>query len=123
MKPKVLNLLLLLSFQIGYLEWGANQHQFIFEAQSEIIFKAFENLMGVLHPFTVLPFLGECLLVLTLFQKNTNRKLMITGALLLGFFMFALFLIGLASLKIKIIISVLPFWIIFYLIWKNKTQS
>lgn len=123
MKPKVLNLLLLLSFQIGYLEWGTNQHQFIFEAQSEIIFKAFENLMGVLHPFTVLPFLGECLLVLTLFQKNTNRKLMITGALLLGFFMFSLFLIGLASLKIKIIISVLPFWIIFYLIWKNKTQS
>ncbi|MBS1535134.1 MAG: hypothetical protein JST78_08655 [Bacteroidetes bacterium] len=121
MKPKIYNVLLLLSFQFGYLEWGTNQHQFVFQAQFEIITKAFSNFMSVVHPFTVLPFLGECLLVLTLFQKNAHRKLTMTGVFLLGFFMLLLLLIGLASLKIKIILSVLPFWIVFYLIWKNKT--
>lgn len=120
MKPKILNLLLLLSFQIGYLEWGTNQHQFIFEAQFEIVSKAFENLMSVLHPFTVLPFLGECLLIFTFFQKKISRRLTITGAFLLGFLMTILLLIGLASLKIKIILSVLPFWVVFYLIWKKR---
>ncbi len=120
MRSKILNLLLLLSFQIGYLEWGTNQHQFIFEAQSEIICKAFENLMSVLHPFTVLPFLGESLLLLTLFQKNISRKLTLVGAISLGFLMLLLLLIGLMSLKLKIIVSVVPFWVVFYLILKKR---
>lgn len=120
MKPKLLNLLLLLSFQIGYLEWGTNQHQFIFEAQYEIIVKALTDLMSVVHPFTVLPFLGECLLLVALLQKNTHRKLVLTGAILLGFFMLLLLLIGLVSFKVKIICSVIPFWIVFYLFWKKR---
>lgn len=39
-KRKILNLLLVLSFQVGYLEWGGSNSSFIFRAEWDIIRKA-----------------------------------------------------------------------------------
>jgi cobalamin biosynthesis protein CobD/CbiB len=112
MKSKILNVLLIITSLIGYLEWSGDSSSFLFQAEAAIFPKLFSDPKSVLHPFTVIPFLGQLLLILTLFQKNPNRLLTYTGVFALGFLMVFLFVIGIISMNIKIIASTVPFLIV-----------
>lgn len=109
LKSKVLNLLLILTSLIGYLEWGTDQHQFLFQAEGEIVSKLFTDPASVIHPFILFPLAGQILLLITLFQKKTNKILTLIGlaglSLLLGF----LFIIGLLGFNLKILVFSFPF--------------
>ncbi len=112
MKTKILNFLLIITSLCGYLEWSGNNHIFLFDAETDIISKLFTNPISVVHPFTILPIIGQLLLLITLFQKYPSKILTFISigglGLLLGFMCF----IGLISLKFKIIISTIPFIIV-----------
>jgi hypothetical protein len=109
MKTRILNLLLIITSLIGYLEWSGDSHAFLFQTEAEILSKFFTDPISVIHPFTVLPMTGQILLLFTLFQKKPGRMLTFIGmgglALLLAF----IFLIGLMSINYKILFSTLPF--------------
>ena len=109
MKSKVLNFLLIFSSLFGYLEWSGNKHLFLFEAEAEIFSKLFTNPVSVLHPFTVLPIVGQILLVITLFQKTPNKTLTYISLAGLGLLLGFIFIVGLMSINFKIIISTIPF--------------
>ena len=109
MKSKILNVLLIITSLIGYLEWSGDSSSFLFQAEAEIFSKIFSDPQSVLHPFTVIPFIGQLLLVFTLFQNKPSRILTYTGIFALGFLMVFLFVIGVISLNIKIIVSTIPF--------------
>lgn len=109
MKSKILNLLLIISSLFGYLEWSGNSHSFIFEAEVEMLIKLFTNPISTLHPFTILPLLGQIILIVTLFQKKTNRTLTYIGIGSLGILLFFMFFIGLICINYKIIFSTIPF--------------
>jgi len=109
MKSKVLNFLLIFSSLFGYLEWSGNKHLFLFEAEAEIFSKLFTNPVSVLHPFTVLPIVGQILLVITLFQKTPNKTLTYISVAGLGLLLGFIFIVGLMSINFKIIISTIPF--------------
>lgn len=109
MKSKILNVLLIITSLIGYLEWSGDSSSFLFQAEAEIFSKLFSDPQSVLHPFTVIPFIGQLLLVFTLFQNKSSRILTYTGIFALGFLMVFLFAIGVISLNIKIIVSTIPF--------------
>lgn len=109
MKSKILNVLLIITSWIGYLEWSGDSSSFLFQAEAEIFSKLFSDPQSVLHPFTVIPFIGQLLLVFTLFQNKSSRILTYTGIFALGFLMVFLFAIGVISLNIKIIVSTIPF--------------
>ena len=124
MKSKVLNFLLVISSLCGYLEWGGNQHIFLFKAEAKIIATLFTNPVAALHPFTIFPILAQILLLNTLFQKSPSKILTYIGiaglALLLGF----MFIVGIISLNYKIVISTIPFIFISILAIKhNKMQK
>lgn len=124
MKSKVFNFLLLLSSLLGFLEWGGGNQIFLFQAEAEILRKLFTAPMSVLHPFTVLPLIGQVLLLITLFQKQPSKRLTFISigalSLLLGF----MFLIGLISLNIKVLISTLPFLIVaFFAVRYYRSQG
>lgn len=70
MKAKILNLLLILTSLIGYLEWGKDASVFFFQAEAQILSKLFTDTQSVLHPLILLPLAGQLLLLITLFQKN-----------------------------------------------------
>lgn len=106
---RILNLLLLLSFLIGYLEWGPKQHAFIFSAEYDVVRNAFKNPFSVIHPFILLPFTGQILLLITIFQKRPNRILTLTGLACLSILIFILIIAGLLTLNVKILLSVIPF--------------
>lgn len=106
---KGINLALLLSFLAGYLEWGNNYHIFIFQAEGELFSKLISNPLSVLHPFTLIPFAGQLILVFTLFQKEPGKWLTFTGLACLSLLMVFLFFIGVIGMRLKIVASVIPF--------------
>jgi type IV secretory pathway VirB6-like protein len=112
MKSKVLNFLLIITSLFGYLEWGGNNHTFLFAAEAEIISKLFTEPGSILHPFTILPLVGQILLLVTLFQKKPSKLLTLLSIGGLGILMGLMFVIGLMSLNYKIIFSTVPFLIV-----------
>ncbi len=108
-KAKLLNLGLILSSFIGYLEWGTDQSGFLIETEWMILSGLFTDPMSVLHPFTVIPLLGQILLVITLFQKTPDRKLSYVGLSCLSLLLLFIPLIGVLAMNLKIFASALPF--------------
>jgi len=70
MKIKFLNGLLILTSLVGYLEWAGNNHLFLFQAEADIIKKLITDPKSVMHPFILLPIIGQVLLLITLFKKH-----------------------------------------------------
>jgi hypothetical protein len=112
MKVKFLNLSLILASLIGFMQWSGNNHMFLFQAEWELLKKSIEEPASVLHPLTVLPFLGQLLLLITLFQKQPNKILTLIGIAFIGMLLGLLFLIGIMSLNLRILFSTLPFLIL-----------
>jgi hypothetical protein len=112
MKSRILNFLLIITSLIGYLEWGKNSHSFLFQAEGEILTKLFTDPASVIHPFTILPMLGQVLLIITLFQKKQNKILTYISIVCLGILLVLMFVIGILSLKYKIIFSTIPFIVV-----------
>ncbi|WP_343632802.1 hypothetical protein [Fluviicola sp.] len=112
MKSKILNFLLIVTSLVGYLEWSGNSSSFLFQAEAEIFSKLVADPQAVLHPFTIIPFLGQVLLVFTLFQKKPSKILTYAGILALGFLMVFMLVIGLFSMNWKIIVSTIPFLVV-----------
>lgn len=109
MKFKILHIILIASSLIGYLEWGNHNHVFLAEAEIDIIHKLFTNLQSALHPLTVLPLIGQIILLTTLFQKQPSKLYSLIGIYSLGILFVLVFVIGVMSLNFKFILSTVPF--------------
>ncbi|OYU83439.1 MAG: hypothetical protein CFE24_11385 [Flavobacterium sp. BFFFF2] len=99
---------LLISSCLGYLEWG-DQHQFLAEMEWEVLTKAWDDPISALHPFTIIPLVGQLLLFWALFQRKSHYPLQYVAIaslfLLLGFMSF----IGFMSLNMRVLVSTFPF--------------
>lgn len=109
MKSKILNLSLILTSLIGYLEWGGNNKSFLFQTEIEIVSQLIKDPVSAIHPFTILPLIGQILLIFTLFQKNPGKLPTFLGMGGIGVLLLFMFLIGLISGNIKILGSTVPF--------------
>ena len=112
MKGKILNSLLIITSLLGYLEWSGNSHSFLFQAEGEILSKLFTDPISILHPFTILPLIGQIILLVTLFQKTPSKTLTYISIGSLGLLLGFMFVLGLMSLNYKIVISTIPFIVI-----------
>ncbi len=106
---KLINGLVVFASLVGYLEWGKDSHQFLGQAEWEVISKLLTDPISVLHPFTLLPMVGQIVLLITLFQTFPSRKLTVLGIACLGILIGFMFVIGLLGMHIKIVASTLPF--------------
>ncbi len=124
MKAKLLNLILVLTSLLGYLEWGDNQ-MFLAEIEADLLLKLFKDPLSVLHPFTLLPLIGQLLLVITLFQKTPNKILTYLGMVGIGILFLFMVFVGIISKNAWISISALPFLItaIFVIRYHKKSKS
>lgn len=109
MKEKILNISLIVTSLFGYLEWSGNSHSFLFEAERELLLKLFSDPVSAINTFTVLPLIGQIMLVFTLFQKKPSRFLTYAGMLGLGILLGFMFVIGVFSVNYKILLSTVPF--------------
>lgn len=106
---KLLNLALLLSSLIGYLEWGGGNHQFLFQIEYELIFGALKDPNNFKHPFVLLPILGQVLILITLFQKTPGRTLTFIGLACMSLLILIILLSGALGLNLRVVLSTLPF--------------
>lgn len=114
-KAKALNALLILTSLMGYLEWGKDNRVFLLQAEGQILLRLINEPVAVAHPFTVLPMIGQLILLITVFQKKPGKILTYIGISGIGILLAFMFVIGLISLTIKILISTLPFLIMAFL--------
>lgn len=105
---KLLNLGLILASLIGYLEWGGGNSAFLGQTEYQLIFVE-RNPEHFMHPFVILPLLGQVLLLITLFQKVPNKILTYTGLACLSVLLLFIFLIGAIGGHILIMCSAVPF--------------
>jgi len=122
-KAKILNVLLILTSLAGYLEWGKDNETFLFQAEAEILMKLFSNPESVIHPFTLLPMFGQILLLITLFQKNPGKILTYIALACIGLLLVFMFVIGLISLHVKILISTIPFLVTAFLTIRHQRRN
>jgi hypothetical protein len=108
-KSKVINLLLLFTSLIGYLEWGKGNSSFLFQAEWDILKKMFSSPSEYLHPFILIPFFGQLLLIISLFQKQPSRLVTFLGIACIGLLLLFMLLVGVLSKNVWIILSTLPF--------------
>lgn len=111
-KTKLLNISLITTSLMVFLEWGGNNSQFLIQLEWELLTKLLVDPVSVLHPFTVLPLIGQILLVITIFQKSPSRRLSLIGMLLLGFLIYFVLIIGLIALNLKIFAFAVPYAIV-----------
>lgn len=122
MKAKILNAILIVSSLFGYLEWGTGNHMFLFQAEGEILTKMFTDPQSIIHPFIILPMLGQLLLFTTLLQKSVNRWLTYTGLAFIGILLALMFFIGVIDTNAKILLSTLPFMITAFLVIRQHRK-
>jgi hypothetical protein len=109
MTNKMKVLFLIITSLFVYLSWGNESAAFLFQMEYEIISKLFINPLSALHPFTVIPLLGQIILLISLFQKTPNAVLFKIGIGCLLFLIGFVLIVGLLSRRISIIVSTLPF--------------
>ncbi len=109
MKSKILNLVLLLTSLIGYLEWGGDNKMFLYEIEWDVLTKMVKDPLSVLHPLTLLPMAGQILLLITLFQKTPSKLLTYIGMGCIGILLLLMFAIGIMNQDFKILGSTIPF--------------
>ena len=123
MKNKILNLFLIVTPLVAYLEWGAHNRQFLFEVEAEVLVNAFTHPGRIVHPFILLPLLGQIILMMSLFQHQPSKIFSYTGLCCMGVLLFFIVFIGLMSCNVKILISTLPFLITAALVVKNNQKK
>ncbi len=107
-RKKIVNIVIVLSSFIGYLEWGKNQHAYIFQVIFDLFSKK-DDLEALIHPLIIIPLVGFVILMTTLFQQKPKRAFSLIGLACLSTIMLLLLFIGLIKMNPKIIISTLPF--------------
>lgn len=112
MATRVLSLALILSSLVGYLEWGQGQSTFLAQAEWEMLALAVRSPGEVIHPFTVLPLLGQLALLWTVFQSTPSRWLTYAGIAGIGLLLGLMCFIGVIGLNPRIFVSTLPFLVL-----------
>ncbi len=106
---KLIIIVLIISSLFGYLEWGNSNRVFLYEAEFEILKKIVTDTYSVAHPFTIIPLLGQIILMISLFQKKFYPIFTNIGIMCIGVLIVFMFLIGLIGFHFKILLSTFPY--------------
>lgn len=123
MKNRLLIVLLLITSLFVYLEWGGDNSSFLFKLEFDVLGKLISNPVSVLHPFVILPLLGQMLLLIALFFNSPGKWLLFAGIVFLSLLPAVILLVGLLSVNIKILLSLLPYLVVLVLVVKKIVIS
>jgi|LakMenEpi03Aug12_release.lakeMendotaPanAssembly.Ray.scaffolds.fasta_scaffold382215_2 hypothetical protein len=123
MKAKnIILLLLLLAFQICYLEWPTDNAMFIYQLQFEVFSKTKDLLSNLTHPIILTGFIAQLLLIIGSFLDEKS-KISALAAIILGVLVFLFFIVGWLDLNFKIILSTLPYLSLLYYYFAHIRKS
>lgn len=100
---------MVLTSLFGYLEWGGDNSTFLFQAEILLLSRLVNDAESIMHPFTILPMLGQLVLLYTIFQKRSGRLLTFIGVVGIGILLGFMFIIGVISMHYYTALSTVPF--------------
>jgi hypothetical protein len=118
---RLLNIALLIAFQICYLEWPPHNSMFLFYGEYELFSKKEHLLENLIHPVILSGLFAQIILLFGAILPNLNKKINAIGVVLLGAVVLLFFIVGLLSLNYKIVLSTIPYLslAVFYFIRKD----
>lgn len=122
MKTKIFIIGLIVTSLIGYLEWAGDNSSFLFQIEYDVLGKIFTNPVSIIHPIIIIPFLGQLILVFSLFLKHPNTLSLKISIIGIGILFTVLLLIGIIELNFKMILSVLPYFLLAILLFRHFKQ-
>lgn len=105
---RLLNLGIVLAFQVCYLEWGGGRSAFVGQVHYQVLLGAPE-MRNFAHPMIGIPFLGELLVLFAALQRTPGRRLTTIGIGLMSVLVLLLALIAIMSANARIGLSTVPF--------------
>ena len=111
MNLRILNILLICFSLLAYLEWGGGNQSYIYEIEAELFTKIFTNPSTLIHPFILLPVIGQILLLVSIFHTPYKTIITYMGMTCIGLLFSFILFIGIIKGNLKILISVMPFFI------------
>jgi len=105
-----LNIAILASFLVGYLEWGGGHAAFVGQLEYQILLGAPEA-GNFAHPMIGIPLVGQLLVLFAACQRTPSRRLTSIGIVLMGVLVLLLALIGIMG-GVKTGLSTVPFLVL-----------
>lgn len=114
---------LFLSSFIGYLEWG-KESEFIGEIEYDLLLKMSNSPETLLHPFILLPLLGQIFLLVSFVVPKPKFWLVLLASTGIALLLLLLLFIGLLNWNPKMTLFTLPY-LVFYglLITRRKSLT
>lgn len=109
---RVINILIILTSWLGYLEWGDSQSAFLIEVEWLLLSGKSASASDFAHPIIFLPLTGQVLVLIALLQKIPSRRLTTIGLVLITILLLLVMVAGLISFNIRIFGSTLPFFVV-----------
>jgi len=120
---RLINFGLLVSSLFCYLEW-ADRSAFLFQVEYGLFFKATQTIESLVHPLILIPLLGQLILLFALIKRQQNFKLTFIGMTLLSLLVLVIFLAGILSMNVKIIVSTVPFILLsIFTLYQNRRSK
>ncbi len=120
---RILNLALVIAFQICFLEWPPNNSMFIFQGEYLIFSKKEQLIDNLIHPIILTGLIAQLILLSGFLLPSINKMVNTLGVLLLGIVVLLFFVVGLITLNYKIALSTLPYLgltIVYFVKFRNK---
>lgn len=115
---RTLHVLLALTPLICYLQWGGGHAATLAEIEWQILTTTKDSLQSLLHPFFLLPLLGQIALLVTAFTKKSPLIISIGGQVLLSLIVFMVALSGILTRNLLMLASAVPFIIVSVLFYR-----
>lgn len=106
---RFINIGILVSSLLGYMEWGTNQNSFLFEIEYELLFNQKNFIDNITHPLILGSLTGQLLILICIVKNNCSKTMNFIGMALLSCIILLILTAGILSSQIKMIGSTLPF--------------
>ncbi|MEW5675835.1 hypothetical protein ABGT15_05940 [Flavobacterium enshiense] len=91
---QLVNIGLLVSFLFGYMEWGKDQHSFLYQIKYDLLFGQKNLLESITHPIILASLSGQLLILYCTVKNNSSKKLNVFGMILLSLIILLILLAG-----------------------------
>lgn len=113
---------ILISFLMVYVEWG-KESEFLFQMQFDIFIHSANTFNILMVPVVFIPIIGQLLLFFSAFRNSDSKKTGLAGIIFCSLPVILVFIGGIFTGNLKMIISTLPFFIISFLYFRSGSRK
>jgi hypothetical protein len=106
---RLFKIALFVTFLICYLDFGHDSSGFVGQIEYLVIKNLNAEISTLQNPLFILAFIGQILILISVFNSNHSNGLIFLGIKLLGVIVLLILIFGVFLLSVKMIVSTIPF--------------